>query len=99
VPGLRPAFPLQPDDDQDPDVFRIDLTRYGIPPARVAFSRDATGLATAVHTDLGGQPWSLVRAEPRGRAWQTAVVAGLGIGAAVVLARRTITGRRRGAQP
>jgi CubicO group peptidase (beta-lactamase class C family) len=97
VPGIHPELPLQPDDDQDPSVFRLDLGRYGIPPARVAFGRDANGRVTAVHTDLGGQPWSLVRVEPRtARRWRAIAAAALGAGAALVLLQRAGAKRDRG---
>jgi CubicO group peptidase (beta-lactamase class C family) len=61
VPVPFQGLPLEPDDEQDPDVFRLDLSRFGMPSVRVVFSREAGGRATAVHTDLGGQPWSLAR--------------------------------------
>ena len=45
--GLR----LHPDDPDDPDVFRIDLSRFGIGMPRLVFSRDGTGAAIGVHLD------------------------------------------------
>jgi hypothetical protein len=42
---------LHPDDKQDPYVFRIDLSKYGLNTARVVFSRDPSGAATGVHLD------------------------------------------------
>jgi len=83
------GLPLEPDDEHDPDVFRLDLSRYGIAPIRVVFAREAGRGATAAHTDLAGQPWSLVRRPDAGpgRRW---LVPALGVGAAagVVAARR-----------
>jgi CubicO group peptidase (beta-lactamase class C family) len=100
VPGLHREFPLQPDDVQDPSVFRLDLAEYGMPSIRVAFSRDATGRATAAHTDLGGQPWSLVRAEPRTRRpWRVVAAAALGMAAAGLLLRRARERRIGRTQP
>jgi hypothetical protein len=61
VPLPFGGLPLEPDDEHDPEVFRIDLSRFGMAPVRVVFSRDPDGRATAAHTDLGGQPWTLVR--------------------------------------
>jgi hypothetical protein len=94
VPVPFRGLPLEPDDLRDPDVFRLDLSRYGIAPIRVVFARDAGRSATAVHTDLGGQPWSLVRRPDAGfgRRWlgpALGVIAAAGLG---VAARR----RRRG---
>ncbi len=51
IPALLKGLPLHPDDPADPDVFRIDLRQFGLPTARVVFSRDG-GQATAVHMDL-----------------------------------------------
>jgi len=51
IPVLRRGVVLHPDDDSDPDVFRIDLSQYGMAPARVMFARDAGGATTAVHFD------------------------------------------------
>jgi CubicO group peptidase (beta-lactamase class C family) len=68
VPALYRGLPLQPADETDPDVFRLDLSSFGVAPVRVVFSRGADGQVTAAHTDFGGQPWSLIRA-PGTRAW------------------------------
>jgi CubicO group peptidase (beta-lactamase class C family) len=51
VPILYRGVVLHPDDDTDPDVFRIDLSRYGMAPARVVFSRNSAGATTGVHLD------------------------------------------------
>jgi CubicO group peptidase (beta-lactamase class C family) len=52
VPGFLAGLRLVPDDERDPDVFRADLGRYGLPTARVVFSRGPDGGATAIHFDL-----------------------------------------------
>ena len=62
MPALYRGLPLQPDDPADPYVFRLDLAPYGLSPVRVVFGPVVDGHATRVHTDLGGQPWSLIRA-------------------------------------
>ena len=85
VPFLHRDFPLQPVDEHDPDVFSLDLSEFAMPPVRVVFSRDVAGRAIAVHTDLGGQPWSLVRhdrAETRG--WLAPALTGLVIASGVI---------------
>ena len=51
MPALLKGLRLHPDDPDDPDVFRVDLSRYGIGMPRLVFSRDRTGLATGVHLD------------------------------------------------
>ena len=54
IPALFKGLRLHPDYPDDPDVFRVDLSRYGIGMPRLVFSRDRTGVATGVH--LGGIP-------------------------------------------
>jgi CubicO group peptidase (beta-lactamase class C family) len=97
VPVPFRGLPLEPDDERDPSVFRLDLTRFGMAPLRVVFSRAASGRATAAHTDLVGQPWSLVRRPDAGthRRWlrpALAAVAAAGL-TAVVRGRRRREGR------
>jgi CubicO group peptidase (beta-lactamase class C family) len=43
VPGLRRAMRLYPDDENDPYVFRLDLSDRGRGPVPVVFSRDPHG--------------------------------------------------------
>jgi hypothetical protein len=51
IPVLYRGLVLHPDDDTDPDIFRVDLSRYGMAPARVVFSRNSAGGVTGVHLD------------------------------------------------
>jgi CubicO group peptidase (beta-lactamase class C family) len=102
VPALYRGFPLEPDDPHDPDVFRLDLSRAGMASVRVVFSRDGDGRATAAHTDLGGQPWSLIRMRDAGRGRRlrlaTGAVAAVGLLAAARRQTRRGTGWRKGTQ-
>jgi hypothetical protein len=61
VPALYRGLPLHPDDEDDPHVFRLDLSELGMSSARVVFGRDAVSGAAAIHAeaDLGGL--SLIR--------------------------------------
>ena len=43
IPALYRGLRLHPDDPEDPYIFRIDLSRYGLGTARIVFSRDAAG--------------------------------------------------------
>jgi CubicO group peptidase (beta-lactamase class C family) len=52
VPALYRGLPLHPDDDKDPYVFRLDLSRFGMATVRVVFSREAGAGTMAAHTDL-----------------------------------------------
>ena len=65
IPGLLRGVPLHPDDEEDPYVFRMDLSAYGLGPARVVFGRDGTGATTAVHFD--GLPLSAEKPARRQR--------------------------------
>jgi CubicO group peptidase (beta-lactamase class C family) len=97
VPVPFRGLPLEPDDARDPCLFRLDLSRFGIAPLRVVFSRDAGGRATAAHVDLVGQPWTLVRrpdARSRRRSLRPALAA-LGITTAIVATRWRGRGHER----
>ncbi len=52
IPLLYRGFVLHPDDENDTDVFRIDLGKYGFGTQRVVFSRDVNGAATGIHIDV-----------------------------------------------
>ncbi len=49
VPLLLRGIPLHPDDEDDPHVFRIDLSRYGIGKVRIVFSRGPEAGTYALH--------------------------------------------------
>jgi CubicO group peptidase (beta-lactamase class C family) len=90
VPALYRGLPLDPDDATDPYAFRLDMSQFGMAPLRVVFARVVDGRATEVHTDLGGQPWSLVRvpdARTR-RAWLMRAGGVLAVAGAVTAVRR-----------
>ena len=91
VPMLYRGLPLDPDDPTDPYVFRLDLSPFGMPPVRAAFGRAVDGRATEIHTDLGGQPWSLIRARDAGttrRAWLRPAAGALAVAGVVKAVRR-----------
>ena len=88
VPFLYRDFPLQPVDERDPEMHWLDLAKLGMPPVRAVFSRPHGGRSTAVHTDFGGQPWSLIRRDhaPAIR-WLAPMVAGLAVAGVVAAVR------------
>jgi CubicO group peptidase (beta-lactamase class C family) len=88
VPALYRGFPLHPDDEQDPYVFRLDLSRFGMATVRVVFSREAGVGTTAAHTDL--QSLSLNKRPARGSpaAWSTVALGALAVATAVAAGRR-----------
>lgn len=65
IPALYRGLPLHPDDEDDPHVFRLDLSGFRISTVRVVFGRDLGSGRAAIHADLGGQPLSLVRTRRR----------------------------------
>jgi CubicO group peptidase (beta-lactamase class C family) len=51
IPALYRGLQLHPDNQEDPYVFRLDLSKYGLGTARVVFSRDPSGSTTKLHLD------------------------------------------------
>ncbi|WP_234440489.1 serine hydrolase [Streptomyces rimosus] len=49
VPTMLRGIPLHPDDENDPYVFRIDLSRYGIGKTRIVFGQEPKTGTTALH--------------------------------------------------
>jgi hypothetical protein len=88
VPALYRGFPLHPDDEKDPYVFRLDLSRFGMATVRVVFSREAGVGTTAAHTDL--QSLSLYKRPARGSpaTWSTGALSALAVATAVAAGRR-----------
>jgi CubicO group peptidase (beta-lactamase class C family) len=52
IPSLSRSLPLLPDDNEDPYVFRIDLSTTGIGTSRVVFGREPGGGTTSFHLDF-----------------------------------------------
>ena len=96
VPALYRGLPLQPDDPADPYVFRLDLSPYGLSPVRVVFGPVVDGHATRAHTDLGGQPWSLIRVPDAGPRRASAGLVVGALGALAVASAAGFVARRRG---
>src|SRR6185312_14624251 len=97
VPALYGGLPLHPDDDTDPYVFRLDLSRFALPTVRLVFGHDAGVGTSVVHTDLGSQPVSLDK-QPAARIPRlpvTGALSALAVAGAVTAIRRR---RRRPAQ-
>jgi CubicO group peptidase (beta-lactamase class C family) len=92
IPALYRGLPLHPDDEDDPYVFRLDLSGFGMSTVRLVFSHEVASHAAAIHADLGGQPLSLIRRPTEGRAGAP-LAAGLG---ALVVAAATRSVTRRG---
>jgi hypothetical protein len=52
VPAVYRGFPLQPDDNDDPYMFRIDLSELGIDTGHIVFSQQPGRGTTALHIDF-----------------------------------------------
>jgi CubicO group peptidase (beta-lactamase class C family) len=91
VPLLYRGFPLHPDDDKDPYVFRIDLSEFGLGTIRIAFGGDPETGTMAVHLDV--MPMSAQKRPERTnpRLWAEGAVA---VATTAVLSRR-LRGTRR----
>jgi hypothetical protein len=90
IPVLYRGVVLHPDDPDDPYIFRIDLSRYGMAPARIVFSRDPATATIGVHLD-GLQLSAAQRpASPNGRVWATRA-----LGVVAVATAATALHRRR----
>jgi CubicO group peptidase (beta-lactamase class C family) len=92
IPALNRGLPLQPDDDEDPDVFRIDLSRFGIGTSRVIFSREPGVGTTAVHLDFAPLSFDKQPAARNPRRWATGALGAVAVGTAATAVRR----RRKG---
>lgn len=95
IPALYRGLPLQPGDEHDPYVFRLDLSRFGMAKVRVVFDRAVGTGATAMHTDLVSQPISLVRS-PSTRRSRVLLPAALGAATAAMVIRRYRSSARQG---
>ncbi|HET9918361.1 MAG TPA: serine hydrolase domain-containing protein [Ktedonobacteraceae bacterium] len=71
IPMLYGGFPLHPDDENDPYVFRVDLSRFGMDTGRVIFSQKPGMGTTAVHFEFG--PLSFQKQPTRTGSEQSAI--------------------------
>jgi hypothetical protein len=85
VPVLRRGLRLYPDDPDDPQVFRVDLSEGGKPPTRVVFSRDPEAEGAAMRLLMLGMSLQQRPAVRNPRPW---VNGALATGAAALAIRR-----------
>ena len=88
IPAALKGFVLHPDDEGDPYVFRIDASQYGIPAARVVFSRNAEAGRMRICVDM--LPVSLTKKQDAARRrprWTTVAVGALAVATAVAALR------------
>lgn len=87
VPALYRGIPLHPDDPQDPYVFRVDLSPFGMGSVRVIFGRDSGTGQTLAYFEFN--PMSL-RRQPTStnpRLWLAGAL-GAAVGATAIVRRR-----------
>jgi hypothetical protein len=94
VPMLYRGFRLYPDDDRDPYVFRVDVSRFGWGTLRVVFSREPGTETTAAYLEVSPMTVRKQPAMTNPRLWATGALAA-GATAAVVLRGRGRARRRR----
>ena len=90
IPALYRGFPLHPDDEKDPYVFRIDFSGMGT--TRVLFGREPVGGTTMV-PELGAMPLPL-RKQPDNKNPRMWAMAALGVAGAGITLRRVWTKRK-----
>jgi hypothetical protein len=98
IPALSRGFPLHPDDDTDPYVFRIDLSEFGIGTSRVVFSREPGAGTTALHPDFAPLSFDKQPTTKNPRSIAICALGALAVATAATAARRRrilITGWRR----
>jgi CubicO group peptidase (beta-lactamase class C family) len=91
IPALWRGLRLRPGDEDDPYVFLIDLSPYGIDTVRVVFGRDAAGATTGVHLDGILLSAEKLPASRNPRLWATGAAGALGAASVV----RTVKAVRR----
>jgi CubicO group peptidase (beta-lactamase class C family) len=97
IPALYRGFPLHPDDDNDPYVFRIDLSMFGIDTGRVIFSREPEVGTTAVHLDFGPLSFKKQPAIKNPRLWATGALGALAVATTAAVVRRRSSRPHKGA--
>ncbi len=90
VPALCQGFPLHPDDENDPYVFRVDFSDMGAP--RIAFSTGPHGVVTAVTLDHPLMALRLRKQSPatNPRRWAMGTLAALGTAGAAAAVLRAV---------
>jgi CubicO group peptidase (beta-lactamase class C family) len=82
IPMLYRGFPLHPDDDNDPYIFRVDLAAFGIGTGRVIFSREPGVGTTAVHFEFGPLSFQKQPDSKNPRVWSSGTLGALAVAAA-----------------
>jgi CubicO group peptidase (beta-lactamase class C family) len=97
IPAVNRGLVLHPDDDQDPYVFRIDLSDVGLGTPRMVFSREPGVGTTAVHLEFAPALVSFDKqpATKNPRPWATSALGAVAVAATAVARRRSRRHERR----
>jgi CubicO group peptidase (beta-lactamase class C family) len=89
VPGVPHEFALHPEDSEDPELFRVDLSALGMGTVRVVFSRVPDVGTAALHVELPGMPMSFQKqpAARDPRMWAKGALGAIGIATAAAAVR------------
>jgi hypothetical protein len=94
IPDLYRGLALHPDNEDDPYIFRIELSESGLESMQVVFGQDRNGKTTRLYVDLMALALDKQSAALNPRRWATGAVAALGAAATTVaLSRRRTTPR------
>ena len=88
IPAVYRGFPLHPHDDDDPYVFRIDLSEFGIDTGLVVFSQEPGKGTTALHIDFFPPSLQKRPATTNPRVWVTGTLGALTVAATAAAGRR-----------
>jgi hypothetical protein len=81
IPMFYGGYPLHPDDDNDPYIFRIDLSNFSMGTGRVIFSREPGVGTTAVHCEFGPISFQKQPSSKNPRLWATGAAGALAVAA------------------
>jgi CubicO group peptidase (beta-lactamase class C family) len=90
IPAVNRGVLLHPDDERDPYVFRIDLSKFGLGTSRVIFSQAPGVGTTAVHLRFAFAPLSFDKqpATKNPRRWATGALGAVAAATAATAVRR-----------
>jgi CubicO group peptidase (beta-lactamase class C family) len=88
IPAVYRGFPLSPDDDADPYVFRIDLSKFGIGTGRVVFGQEPGKETTALLIDFFPPSLQKRPATTNPRRWATGALGALAVATTASAVRR-----------
>jgi len=96
IPTLYRGFVLHPDDEQDPYVFRVDLSEHGMGTTKVVVGREPAGGTTSIHLEMPPLTLEKRTGVMNPRLWVTGALGALAVATTARAVRRR-RGRHIGA--